>query len=328
MSQSQCGFHEVALKQSNSTTKKMIEMEKLKKQVKDVRDQLVNMKGTLQRLQFERNCMRRQLAEAGLLPPIISSFAYLTSTQLSELKHIEEFFQQRDSIHLENASEREEWGLFLRSTLGIPSSLHNSLVRKCVAYERIQMTASNFVADEEREMEYYPRPSRQGHVWKETSSWLEQPRTVIYRTRRSSSFFLNRVCCNTLLKPSYLSPKTITKTLFISFWKDRMLGRSEKQRLFTLLADGTNGERIKYITIKQIICDYLHDHPDIIQSIHQLEGLPYTEWTDRLCCHCCVYVTTVSAAILFDLTGLMSTFIRQRDVVFSDFVRNYVNTAK
>ena len=309
----------------------MIEMEKLKKQMKDAQDQLVDMKGTLQQLQFERDCMRRQLAKVGLLPPIISSFAYLTSTQFSELERIEEFFKKRDSIHLENASEREEWGLFLRSTLGIPSSLHNSFVQKCVAYERIQTNATNFVADEKRGLEYLSPPLRQRHTWRETSARLEQPHSVIYRTRRSSSFFLNKVCCNTLLRTGCQSPKTIKKTSMISFWKDRMLGRSEKQRLFTILVDGANGangEGIKYITIKQIICDYLHDHPDSMQSIHQMEGLPYTEWNDQLCCHCCVYVTTVSAAILFDLTGLMSTFIRQRDVVFSDFVRNYMNGVK
>ena len=331
ISPGQFSFHEVERKQSNITKKKVIGMEKLKKQMKDVEDQLINTKETLHRLRFERNCMKKQLAEAGILPPIILSSVYLTYIQLPELERIEEFFQQRNSIHLEKTSEREEWRVFLQSTLGIPSSLHNSLVQKCIAYESNPESSCNSITGEKRRMEYYPVPSFHEHVQADISFQLKQHHIAINRVRRSSSSFLNKVCCNTLLRIGNLPHKTISKTSMISFWKDKMLGRSAKERLFILLTDGINeadGVNVKYIAIKQIISDYLHDHPESIKSIHQLEGLPYTQWNDKLCCHCCVYITTVSAAILFDLTGFMSTMIKQRDIVFSNLVRKCGNGDK
>jgi len=124
--------------------------------------------------------------------------------------------------------------------------------------------------------------------------------------------------CNNecLLVTDTAFPDIVGSVSFVEFWESLMLGYSNKQRLFRLM---TENDEIAYETVKQMVCDFLRTHHQAISSIHDVEETDFL-CEEELCCHCCIYITTVAAAILFDLTGLTSTKIRRSQILSSNLV--------
>lgn len=110
--------------------------------------------------------------------------------------------------------------------------------------------------------------------------------------------------------------EVVEKQSFLEFWRGCLLGYSDRQRLYQILCEE---ESVKYESLKQLVCDFLFLHQEAVQAIHDTEESDAVRM-DRLCHHCCVYVTTVAAAILFDLNGFSNTAINRRDLLSSNLV--------
>ena len=91
------------------------------------------------------------------------------------------------------------------------------------------------------------------------------------------------------------------------------MGYDERERLFQSLCDG---DEISYFSIKQMVCDFLYWNQEVRSAIHGNENQNAEELS--ICCHYCIYITTVSVAVLFNLTGLTSLSISKRDVLHSN----------
>lgn len=130
-------------------------------------------------------------------------------------------------------------------------------------------------------------------------------------------------CCNdTLLVPPWRlgpswNPFVIERASFMEFWEGLMLGLDGKERLFAILSTDAS---IRYEDIKQMICDFLYWSDFAYDGIHESQSSKVDD-RSRLCVHSCLYITTVSIAILFELNGLTSLHVQRREILHSNLVR-------
>lgn len=297
--------------------KELQKIDRLKTQVRHVQAQLAEATRSLHQMQYEQDCMRRQLASVGLVPSIISLRGYLMHAQSTELTSIQQFAQLYDQLDLSNPSDQKEWKGFLQSTMRLPSCLHPLFVYNYTEYAELRghCLVEKFTICPIHSSSSFSSSSFTDICQRTKERWLGKISNEVQRAR--TLYSSNPMCCNEMKRMNPPSNQPLFTNALASFWKDRMIGKSDGQRLFTLLQ---TGRITHYDMIKQVVFDYLQDHPDVIQEIHQLEDLPYEECHPILCCHCCVYITTVASALLFDLTGLMSTITQQRQVCASELV--------
>ena len=130
-------------------------------------------------------------------------------------------------------------------------------------------------------------------------------------------------CCNdTLLVPPWRlgpswNPFVIERASFLEFWEGLMLGLDGKERLLAVLSTDAS---IRYEDIKQMICDFLYWSDFAYDGIHESQSSKVGD-RSRLCVHSCLYITTVSIAILFELNGLTSLHVQRREILHSNLVR-------
>ena len=149
-----------------------------------------------------------------------------------------------------------------------------------------------------------------------------RPETSRNNSSHTTHFHYPEPCCNeTLLVPPWQLGASCTTTSieassFTAFWKETMLGRDGKERLFATLArDGC----VHYRDLKQMVCDFLYWSESAYDNIHESQATKVPDRT-RLCVHACLYITTVAIAILYELNGLTSLLVQRRDMHNSNLV--------
>ena len=149
-----------------------------------------------------------------------------------------------------------------------------------------------------------------------------RPETSRNNSSHTTHFHYPEPCCNeTLLVPPWQLGASCTTTSieassFTAFWKETMLGRDGKERLFATLArDGC----VHYRDLKQMVCDFLYWSESAYDNIHESQATKVPDRT-RLCVHACLYITTVAIAILYELNGLTSLLVQRRDMRNSNLV--------
>lgn len=149
-----------------------------------------------------------------------------------------------------------------------------------------------------------------------------RPETSRNNPSHTTHFHYPEPCCNeTLLVPPWqlgasCTTTSIEKSSFTAFWKETMLGRDGKERLFATLArDGC----VHYQDLKQMVCDFLYWSESAYDNIHESQATKVPDRT-RLCVHACLYITTVAIAILYELNGLTSLLVQRRDMRNSNLV--------
>lgn len=268
---------------------------KLQKQYQDAMKILEGVREKNRRLLFEQDRFRQQLSKHGVSPAILTNYEYLDSLQMDELVSINKYCGERQLLMLNN-----QFCTFLKEQLCIPSALHPFLFRKYDLF--IHPSASKSI--------------RRIQSQKTRFFLSESPTNP--RMLETIQFQYSELCNNEcLLVADKAIPEVVGSASFVEFWKGLMLGYSDKQRLFRLM---TEKDTIEYETVKQMVCDFLRTHHRAIESIHEVEETDFL-CEEGLCCHCCIYITTVAAAILFDLTGLTSTMIRRSQIMSSNLVR-------
>ena len=267
---------------------------RLQKQYQDTLELLEGMTEEKRRLEFEQDRLRQQLASHGITPVILTNYEYLIALQTDELRILRKYCGKKQLILLDH-----QFCVFLMEHLCIPSALHLFLFRKYNLFIHPSVL----------------KPIGRIQSPKSRSILSESPTNP--RMLEMKQFQYPESCNNEcLLVTDTAFPDIVGSVSFVEFWESLMLGYSNKQRLFRLM---TENDEIAYETVKQMVCDFLRTHHQAISSIHDVEETDFL-CEEELCCHCCIYITTVAAAILFDLTGLTSTKIRRSQILSSNLV--------
>ena len=146
-----------------------------------------------------------------------------------------------------------------------------------------------------------------------------------------SVFPFSKCCVDEVLSMCAAVPTVLRLDVFEDYWDSFLCGYSPKQRLYRLLGDGGV---VTYIHLKRLVCDYLLMHPKTVQVIHEMNphgnacaldpsGFDNITHPTSFCRFCSVYVITVAAAILFDLTGCISSVVYPRQLNESRLVGVY-----
>lgn len=319
----------------------------LKKQLGQLAEENGQLREHNAQVRFMYAQLLREAAEHAIVPHIVMRDACLRCEQAGELLRIARFFRGSDSTQC--ASAKDAFSVFLSSELHVPPILHLSLFRQyqryCCLYheptavegvsrdgqrvaERVACDlpcGSQFLTEErmnDRQSRTEKAVSDELRTEKAPSNDHSRPETSRNNSSHTTHFHYPEPCCNeTLLVPPWQLGASCTTTSieassFTAFWKETMLGRDGKERLFATLArDGC----VHYRDLKQMVCDFLYWSESAYDNIHESQATKVPDRT-RLCVHACLYITTVAIAILYELNGLTSLLVQRRDMHNSNLV--------
>ena len=319
----------------------------LKKQLGQLAEENDQLREHNAQVRFMYAQLLREAAEHTIVPHIVMRDACLRCEQAGELLRIARFFRGSDSTQC--ASAKDAFSVFLSSELHVPPILHLSLFRQyqryCCLYheptavedvswdgqrvaERVACDlpcGSQFLTEErmnDRQSRTEKAVSDELRTEKAPSNDHSRPETSRNNSSHTTHFHYPEPCCNeTLLVPPWQLGASCTTTSieassFTAFWKETMLGRDGKERLFATLArDGC----VHYRDLKQMVCDFLYWSESAYDNIHESQATKVPDRT-RLCVHACLYITTVAIAILYELNGLTSLLVQRRDMHNSNLV--------
>lgn len=319
----------------------------LKKQLGQLAEENGQLREHNAQVRFMYAQLLREAAEHTIVPHIVMRDACLRCEQAGELLRIARFFRGSDSTQC--ASAKDAFSVFLSSELHVPPILHLSLFRQyqryCCLYheptavedvswdgqrvaERVACDlpcGSQFLTEErmnDRQSRTEKAVSDELRTEKAPSNDHSRPETSRNNSSHTTHFHYPEPCCNeTLLVPPWQLGASCTTTSieassFTAFWKETMLGRDGKERLFAMLArDGC----VHYRDLKQMVCDFLYWSESAYDNIHESQATKVPDRT-RLCVHACLYITTVAIAILYELNGLTSLLVQRRDMRNSNLV--------
>ena len=319
----------------------------LKKQLGQLAEENGQLREHNAQVRFMYAQLLREAAEHTIVPHIVMRDACLRCEQAGELLRIARFFRGSDSTQC--ASAKDAFSVFLSSELHVPPILHLSLFRQyqryCCLYheptavegvsrdgqrvaERVACDlpcGSQFLTEErmnDRQSRTEKAVSDELRTEKAPSNDHSRPETSRNNSSHTTHFHYPEPCCNeTLLVPPWQLGASCTTTSieassFTAFWKETMLGRDGKERLFAMLArDGC----VHYRDLKQMVCDFLYWSESAYDNIHESQATKVPDRT-RLCVHACLYITTVAIAILYELNGLTSLLVQRRDMHNSNLV--------
>ena len=319
----------------------------LKKQLGQLAEENGQLREHNAQVRFMYAQLLREAAEHTIVPHIVMRDACLRCEQAGELLRIARFFRGSDSTQC--ASAKDAFSVFLSSELHVPPILHLSLFRQyqryCCLYheptavedvswdgqrvaERVACDlpcGSQFLTEErmnDRQSRTEKAVSDELRTEKAPSNDHSRPETSRNNPSHTTHFHYPEPCCNeTLLVPPWqlgasCTTTSIEKSSFTAFWKETMLGRDGKERLFATLArDGC----VHYQDLKQMVCDFLYWSESAYDNIHESQATKVPDRT-RLCVHACLYITTVAIAILYELNGLTSLLVQRRDMHNSNLV--------
>ena len=319
----------------------------LKKQLGQLAEENGQLREHNAQVRFMYAQLLREAAGHAIVPHIVMRDACLRCEQAGELLRIARFFRGSDSTQC--ASAKDAFSVFLSSELHVPPILHLSLFRQyqrycCLCHEPTavkdvswdgQRVAERVACDlpcdsqfltEERMNDRQSRTeevvSDELRTEKAPSNDHSRPETSRNNPSHTTHFHYPEPCCNeTLLVPPWQLGASCTTTSieassFTAFWKETMLGRDGKERLFVTLArDGC----VHYRDLKQMVCDFLYWSESAYDNIHESQATKVPDRT-RLCVHACLYITTVAIAILYELNGLTSLLVQRRDMHNSNLV--------
>lgn len=319
----------------------------LKKQLGQLAEENGQLREHNAQVRFMYAQLLREAAEHTIVPHIVMRDACLRCEQAGELLRIARFFRGSDSTQC--ASAKDAFSVFLSSELHVPPILHLSLFRQyqryCCLYheptavedvswdgqrvaERVACDlpcGSQFLTEErmnDRQSRTEKAVSDELRTEKAPSNDHSRPETSRNNSSHTTHFHYPEPCCNeTLLVPPWQLGASCTTTSieassFTAFWKETMLGRDGKERLFATLArDGC----VHYRDLKQMVCDFLYWSESAYDNIHESQATKVPDRT-RLCVHACLYITTVAIAILYELNGLTSLLVQRRDMRNSNLV--------
>lgn len=319
----------------------------LKKQLGQLAEENGQLREHNAQVRFMYAQLLREAAEHTIVPHIVMRDACLRCEQAGELLRIARFFRGSDSTQC--ASAKDAFSVFLSSELHVPPILHLSLFRQyqryCCLYheptavegvsrdgqrvaERVACDlpcGSQFLTEErmnDRQSRTEKAVSDELRTEKAPSNDHSRPETSRNNSSHTTHFHYPEPCCNeTLLVPPWQLGASCTTTSieassFTAFWKETMLGRDGKERLFATLArDGC----VHYRDLKQMVCDFLYWSESAYDNIHESQATKVPDRT-RLCVHACLYITTVAIAILYELNGLTSLLVQRRDMHNSNLV--------
>ena len=273
-------------KKHQSTEKWRKKIHRLQQRLQQSEAELLSYREECSRIHFENRSLRKQLIKQSVIPTIQTKAVYLTSIQQHELELLNRFFSLNRFAVCESPSD--SFSHFLSEKLNIPRILHLSILRQ---YSLFIHYCS-------------PKPNK----IHSSSSRNKHDHQLIPETCQRSILYL---------PPSELERGwnicVVECQSFIDFWMRSMMGYDERERLFQSLCDG---DEISYFSIKQMVCDFLYWNQEVRSAIHGNENQNAEELS--ICCHYCIYITTVSVAVLFNLTGLTSLSISKRDVLHSN----------
>ena len=319
----------------------------LKKQLGQLAEENGQLREHNAQVRFMYAQLLREAAGHAIVPHIVMRDACLRCEQAGELLRIARFFRGSDNTQC--ASAKDAFSVFLSSELHVPPILHLSLFRQyqryCCLYheptavedvswdgqrvaERVacDLPCDSQVHTEERMNDRQSRTEEavgdELRTEKAPSNDHSRPETSRNNSSHTTHFHYPEPCCNeTLLVPPWQLGASCTTTSieassFTAFWKETMLGRDGKERLFATLArDGC----VHYRDLKQMVCDFLYWSESAYDNIHESQATKVPDRT-RLCVHACLYITTVAIAILYELNGLTSLLVQRRDMRNSNLV--------
>ena len=261
---------------------------RLQLQLQQTMEELSFYKKECQRLQFENRSLKKQLITYSTIPQIPLKYDYLFTIQQSQLQIIDTIFQHNQYLFCEDS--KDLFSQILINKLEIPSILHLSILRKYYLHNHCEPT-------------FFFDPSS-------------------YKSKKDQGSFQSKSsqCSNHLL---FLPPSELERGLnicvvehqsFSDWWKLTFLGYDNKERLFQSLC---MRDMVTFECIKQMICDFLYWNIDIQAAVHDAFLAPSSN-EFIMCCHHCIYITTVATAILFNLTGLVSKYVGKREFMHSN----------
>lgn len=260
-------------------------------------------------LQYSVNRLRKTMSTHSIQPPILMEYDYYRLLQRKELDELRSLFGKRLLV----MADDERLSSFFCDQAALPLSLLPSLLRNyaSLAYP---LEASG---TQRRSTETKGRT-------------LESPTNPVGE-QPPSMFPFSKCCVDEVLSMCAAVPTVLRLDVFEDYWDSFLCGYSPKQRLYRLLGDGGV---VTYIHLKRLVCDYLLMHPKTVQVIHEMNphgnacaldpsGFDNITHPTSFCRFCSVYVITVAAAILFDLTGCISSVVYPRQLNESRLVGVY-----
>ena len=260
-------------------------------------------------LQYSVNRLRKTMSTHSIQPPILMEYDYYRLLQRKELDELRSLFGKRLLV----MANDERLSSFFCDQAALPLSLLPSLLRNyaSLAYP---LEASG---TQKRSTETKGRT-----LESPTNPVGEQPPSV---------FPFSKCCVDEVLSMCAAVPTVLRLDVFEDYWDSFLCGYSPKQRLYRLLGDGGV---VTYFHLKRLVCDYLLMHPKTVQVIHEMNphgnacaldpsGFDNITHPTSFCRFCSVYVITVAAAILFDLTGCISSVVYPRQLNESRLVGVY-----
>ena len=294
-------------KEESGAEKWQLQLHHLQEQLQEREESLVVSRERVRYLQYAVNQLREAMSIHFIQPPILTEYDYYRLLQGSELCGLRSLFGKRFVM-----ADDERLSSFLSDQTDLPLSLIPSLLR-------------NYVAS------VYPLGSSRTQKSVCKRRWMLKSPTNPSRAQAQSVFSFSEFCMDEVFSMCVDSlPAVLQLDVFEDFWNSFLCGYSPKQRLYRLVGDGGV---VTYTHLKRMVCDYLLTHPKTVRKIHEMnwygegddesicalsqhgrDGFSWAELSTSPCCYCSMYVITVAAAILFDLTGYLSPMVYFRQL--------------
>ena len=277
-----------------------LQLHHLQEQLQESEESVAASRERICYLQYTVNRLRETMSTHFIRPPILTEYDYYRLLQRKELDGLRSLFGKRLLV----MADDERLSSFLCDQAALPLSLLPSLLRNyaSLAYP----------------LEASGTQKRSTSMKRQT---LESPTNPVGE-QPPSVFSFSKCSVDEVLSMCAAVPTVLQLDVFKDYWNSFLCGYSPKQRLYRLLGDGGV---VTYIHLKRLVCDYLLMHPKTVQVVHEMNpygnacaldpsGFDNITRPTSFCRFCSVYVITVAAAILFDLTGCISSVVYPRQL--------------
>lgn len=334
-------------KEESGAEEWQLQLHHLQEQLQEREESLSVSRERVRYLQYAVNRLREAMSAHSIQPPILTEYDYYRLLQRRELDGLRGLFGERllvtvDDECLSSFCDQVDLPLsllpsLLRNFFSLAYPLGSSRERERSVCEKrwVLESPSNPVKAQSQPVFAYLDGScsvcedGNGSVYAdETCSVYADETYSVYADETCSVNEVFSSCVDSL-------PTVLQLDVLEDWWNSFLRGYSPKRRLYRLVGDGGV---VTYVHLKRMVCDYLLTHPKTVRRIHDMnqhgeenvstcalselgrDGLCWAEVPSTLCCHCSVYVITVAAAILFDLTGYLSSTVHFRQLSESRLV--------